>query len=351
MEMSFVYFDVEVGTLQAGRVVVELFLDLCPKTCASLQALCAEKLLVAASFTKVIRNFMVLANSTTTLDVQDNNAGVLDVPFLFAVSNSAPFSFFVTLEPAPHLNGKHTVLGRVKYGKSVVRYLERVPVETKDDNEWFPREIVRISDCGEWVQGDALPNSIASTVVIAGDIYEEWPDDNEAIEGVDFNAPESSYTVVETIKAAGTALLKAQDLRQALLKYQKAVRYCNELLPDNHNNKEWHDKFQKIKMTIFLNITLVALNSKQYQLCKDYCGYILAMDGVEMTQDQVSKVFYRMSKALTGMGKRTETLETLEKAHLILPNDAIIAKELESARRAAQEAKNEEKARYAKFFS
>ena len=40
--------------------------------------------------------------------------------------------FFITTVPTPHLDGKHTVFGHVVYGKSTVRWIERMSTESFD---------------------------------------------------------------------------------------------------------------------------------------------------------------------------------------------------------------------------
>ena len=53
--------------------------------------------------------------------------------------------FFVTLAPAPHLDGRSVVFGRVVSGIDVVR---RVAALEADEHE-RPRRPVLIEDCGE----------------------------------------------------------------------------------------------------------------------------------------------------------------------------------------------------------
>lgn len=53
--------------------------------------------------------------------------------------------FFITLEPTPHLNGKHTIFGRLVSGEDVLEAIAKLDVDQNDR----PIEPVLISRCGE----------------------------------------------------------------------------------------------------------------------------------------------------------------------------------------------------------
>lgn len=53
--------------------------------------------------------------------------------------------FFITLEPCPHLNGKHTIFGRLVAGEDTLQTIASVPTDGKDR----PNVPVLISRCGE----------------------------------------------------------------------------------------------------------------------------------------------------------------------------------------------------------
>lgn len=59
--------------------------------------------------------------------------------------NTNGSQFFITFTPTPHLDGKHTVFGRVEKGYEICQRIERLRTNPSDK----PLERVTIANCGE----------------------------------------------------------------------------------------------------------------------------------------------------------------------------------------------------------
>jgi peptidyl-prolyl isomerase G (cyclophilin G) len=165
---------VEIDNIEAGRIVFELFNDVCPKTCENFRCLCTgEKGLgqttnkalhyKGVTFHRVIRDFMLQAGDFPEGNgrggesiyggyfADESFAVKHDKPFLLSMANRGPNTngsqFFITTQSTPHLDGKHVVFGRVLEGENVVKKIE----SQKTDANNKPLKVCSISHCGELV--------------------------------------------------------------------------------------------------------------------------------------------------------------------------------------------------------
>ncbi|MDO4569097.1 MAG: peptidylprolyl isomerase [Planctomycetia bacterium] len=126
-----------------GNVVIELFEDQAPNTVANFIYLVEKGYYDGNDFHTVISGFLAQTGSRSA-DGSGNPGYAIPDEFARAdarkhfrgslsmanngTPNSAGSQFFITLVPAPHLDGKYTVFGRVIQGMEIISALERYDV-------------------------------------------------------------------------------------------------------------------------------------------------------------------------------------------------------------------------------
>ena len=173
---SRVYFDVQIGELDAGRIEIDLFCDT-PKTSENFRALCTgEKGKGKSSgknlhfkesvFHRIIPGFMAQGGDFTN----HNGTGGESIygerfpdenfkhkhtgPGILSMANAGPGTngsqFFLCFDKFPHLDGKHVVFGQVSKGYETIGAMESFGSRTGATSE---RIIVK--DSGElWRRDD-----------------------------------------------------------------------------------------------------------------------------------------------------------------------------------------------------
>nr|6HMZ_X Chain X, Peptidyl-prolyl cis-trans isomerase [Brassica napus] len=165
-----VFFDILIGKMKAGRVVMELFADVTPRTADNFRALCtgekgigqAGKALhyKGSAFHRIIPGFMCQGGDFTRgngtggesiygAKFQDENFKLKHTgPGILSMANSGPNTngsqFFICTDKTAWLDGKHVVFGKVVDGYNVVKAMEKVGSE-----RGVTSEPVVIEDCGE----------------------------------------------------------------------------------------------------------------------------------------------------------------------------------------------------------
>jgi peptidyl-prolyl cis-trans isomerase B (cyclophilin B) len=127
-DMKVAVFETSKGTIR-----VELFDDKTPKTFDNFEQLCGKEYYDGLSFHRVIPDFMIQGGcpeGTGTggpgYQFEDEFHADLkhDGPGVLSMANSGPNSngsqFFITHLATPHLDGAHTVFGKVIEGQDVV---------------------------------------------------------------------------------------------------------------------------------------------------------------------------------------------------------------------------------------
>jgi len=124
-----------------GKIVLELYGDIAPRTCYSFEALAEAGYYDDTIFHRLIADFMIQGGDPTGTGkggecayggmmedeinpaLRHTGAGIL------SMANSGPGTngsqFFITLAPAPWLDGKHTIFGRVRSGMMILQKMNK----------------------------------------------------------------------------------------------------------------------------------------------------------------------------------------------------------------------------------
>ena len=124
--------------LKDGDVVIDLADDLAPNHVARIKELAREGFYDGIVFHRVIDGFMAQTGDPTGTGTGGSDRPDLAAEFSDASfdrgtvgmarssnPNSANSQFFICLEPAPHLNGQYTVIGRVVEGMDHVDAIKK----------------------------------------------------------------------------------------------------------------------------------------------------------------------------------------------------------------------------------
>jgi len=121
-----------------GTIELELYPQHAPKTVNNFVFLCCEGYYDGVKFHRVINNFMVQGGDRTGTGrgdpgykFEDETAGnpLVHETGVLSMANAGPNTngsqFFITHSPQSHLNGKHTVFGKVVNGMDVVNAIKQ----------------------------------------------------------------------------------------------------------------------------------------------------------------------------------------------------------------------------------
>ncbi len=156
-----VFFDIEIQNEIIGRIIIELFDDIVPKTVANFIYM-VENNYRGSTFHRIIKDFVIQggdyingdgtgSNSIYGGKFEDENFDILhESKYLLSMANSGPNTngcqFFITLNALPHLDNKHVVFGKVVGEESfdVVDKIENIFTNINDN----PIVPCIINDCG-----------------------------------------------------------------------------------------------------------------------------------------------------------------------------------------------------------
>uniref|UniRef100_A0A7N6BQS6 peptidylprolyl isomerase n=1 Tax=Anabas testudineus TaxID=64144 RepID=A0A7N6BQS6_ANATE len=168
------FFDIGINNVLVGRVVVELFSDICPKTCENFRCLCTGEKGIGKGtqkplhykgclFHRIVKDFMIQGGDFSEGNgrggesiyggfFEDESFAVKhNKEYLLSMANRGKDTngsqFFITTKPSPHLDGVHVVFGHVISGQEVVQTME----SQKTDHNSRPYVEVKVLNCGELV--------------------------------------------------------------------------------------------------------------------------------------------------------------------------------------------------------
>lgn len=161
-----VYFDIAIDGEEEGRIIMELFPQLAPKTCENFKTLCTGRAkkkkwtYKGCTFHRIIEDFMCQGGDFTNgngtggrsifeeekFDDEFEKGVGAHEKYVLSMANAGKNSngsqFFITTNSCPHLNGVHVVFGCVVEGKEVVDKMGSFAGTP-------PTKSIVIKDCGE----------------------------------------------------------------------------------------------------------------------------------------------------------------------------------------------------------
>ncbi|XP_058228468.1 peptidyl-prolyl cis-trans isomerase CYP40-like [Rhododendron vialii] len=266
------FLDISIGGEVEGRIVVELYKDVVPKTAENFRALCTDEKGIGPNtavplhfkgscFHCIRKGFMIQGGDISArngtggesiygLKFEDENfelkhgrKGMLSMAN-DGSPNTNGSQFFITTTRTSHLDGRHVVFGKVIKGIRVVRFIENVATV---DN-YYPTLDVVIVNCGEIAEGADDGTS---------DFFKDGDDSSDSPSDLDVKTDKTSWctSAVDSITAFGNEHFKKPDYKTALEKSRKALNFLDACwdMEEEVIDKERSSSLKKTMSEIFSN--------------------------------------------------------------------------------------------------
>jgi len=364
-----IFFDIDVGSEFLGRLIIELYKDVAPRTCENFRQLATgeakgkggkELHYKNSIFHRVINRFMIQGGDFENADGTggesiygnkfEDESFLLkhEAAGLLSMANAGPDTngsqFFITTVNCPHLDNKHVVFGKVTKGLGIVTDIEAMKTDSNDR----PLKTIKIANCGELKPGDDLGINCTDGT---SDIYPHHPEDLDLDWYLQTNFP-IILEIVTNIKDSGNTFYRAGDHQTATDKYKKCCKYIKMLRDSVGSTDDDEEKLVRaVEVPCVLNIAAVNLRSKDYDQAIYECNKVLDIEEeLDYAPEWVSKARYRRGQAQNGKQNFDLALKDLLVVQRLQPADNGVKKEIAILKKSVQEYKDKEKRMYGKMF-
>lgn len=354
----FVYLDFAFNNVKAGRVVIELFSDVVPKTTENFRALCTGekeigsqgKLLhfKGSTIHRVISQCMVQGGDIINGDgtggesiygeyfPEENFTLKHAEPGIVGMSpngrNKNSSQFYITTVPCTHLDNTNVAFGKVVRGLDVIIEMSEIP-RVND----VPQQNIVISNCGEFQLN--VPWNLGENDGTV-DVYPPWPSDWDEPDVDD----EFITRVINNINDSGNVFYYKQKFLDSERKYKKVIRYIDWYL-EKTKHTESRNAISKLRNNALLNLTAVRLKINKNKEAVEHCNEIL-----KSCPDN-GKAYYRRGRAKLALKEYDDALKDLKIAYKIHPNDKHIKNTFEVAKNRKRTYLTKERVFFAKIFN
>lgn len=365
-----VYLDIEHGDEYVGRLVIELFSTIVPKTCENFRRLCIGDTkggkgqpigYKGTIFHRVINRFMLqggdFENCNGTGGESIYGKTFQDENFLLkhemagqlSMANAGPDTngsqFFITTVACPHLDNKHVVFGIIKKGLGIITDLEACDTDDKDK----PLKQIRVRECGEILPGQDLGVCENDGTP---DIYPHHPEDADLDWYLQSNF-NKILNIMNNIKESGNIYYRKGDHVQATRKYKKCCKYI-AMLRDTvgSTNDEEEQRVRDVEAPCVLNTAAVKLRFEEYDEAIYECNKILDLEEeFENSPEWVCKARYRRGQAHAGKRNFRQAIRDLSVVVKLQPTDSGVRNQIQELKKAMEEYRAVEKDMYGKMFN